>query len=151
MVVPGLYGYVSATKWVTEIELTTWDDFDAYWVPRGWAKEAPVKTMTRIDRPRGNSDRRGRRATRSVAWPGRCTAGSRPRSDRRGRMARCELAGVPSDDTWRQWRYTWQASPGEHSIEARALDGAGLVQDETPMSPAPNGAQGYHQVHVDVS
>ena len=56
LVVPGLYGYVSATKWVTEIELTTWDAFDAYWVPRGWAKEAPVKTMTRIDRPRRSSD-----------------------------------------------------------------------------------------------
>jgi hypothetical protein len=57
---------------------------------------------------------------------------------------------VPSDDTWRQWRYTWPATPGEHSIEARAIDGAGAIQDEEPMSPAPNGAQGYHQVRVDV-
>ena len=151
MVVPGLYGYVSATKWVTEIELTTWDAFDAYWVPRGWAKEAPVKTMTRIDRPRGNSDLvAGEYEIGGVAWAvHRGISAVQVRIDG-GEWLDAELAGVPSDDTWRQWRYTWHADPGEHSIEARAIDGAGAIQDETPMSPPPNGAQGYHEVHVDV-
>jgi DMSO/TMAO reductase YedYZ molybdopterin-dependent catalytic subunit len=151
MVVPGLYGYVSATKWVTEIELTTWDAFDAYWVPRGWAKEAPVKTMTRIDRPRRNRDLdAGEYEIGGVAWAvHRGISAVQVRIDG-GEWLDAELAGVPSDDTWRQWRYTWPATPGEHSIEARAIDGAGAIQDEEPMSPAPNGAQGYHQVRVDV-
>ena len=152
MVVPGLYGYVSATKWVTEIELTTWDAFDAYWVPRGWSKEAPVKTMTRIDRPRRNSDlEAGAFEIGGVAWAvHRGISAVQVRIDD-GEWLDAELAGVPSDDTWRQWRYTWQASPGEHSIEARAIDGAGAIQEEDEMSPAPNGAQGYHHVSVDVS
>jgi DMSO/TMAO reductase YedYZ molybdopterin-dependent catalytic subunit len=152
MVVPGLYGYVSATKWVTEIELTTWDAFDAYWVPRGWAKEAPVKTMTRIDRPRHNSDvSAGPVEIGGVAWAvHRGISAVQVRIDG-GEWFDGELAGVPSDDTWRQWRYTWDASPGEHFIEARAADGAGQIQEEAPMSPAPNGAQGYHRVRVDVA
>jgi DMSO/TMAO reductase YedYZ molybdopterin-dependent catalytic subunit len=151
MVVPGLYGYVSATKWVTEIELTTWDAFDAYWVPRGWAKEAPVKTMTRIDRPRHNGDvTAGPVEIGGVAWAvHRGISAVQVRIDG-GEWLDGELAGVPSDDTWRQWRYTWDASPGEHFIEARAADGAGEIQEEAPMSPAPNGAQGYHRVSVDV-
>src|SRR3546814_5036559 len=49
---PGLFGYVSATKWLTNIELTTWEAFDAYWVPLGWAKEGPILTQSRIDLPR---------------------------------------------------------------------------------------------------
>ena len=139
MVVPGLYGYVSATKWVTEIELTTWDEFDAYWVPRGWAKEAPVKTMTRIDRPRAQQRRRGRQSTRSVAWPGRCTGGSRP----------CRSASTAASGSMPNWpacRATtrggsggtrWDADPGEHIIEARAIDGAGAIQDEEPRARPP--------------
>jgi hypothetical protein len=152
MVVPGLYGYVSATKWVTEIELTTWDAFDAYWVPRGWAKEAPVKTMTRIDRPRRNGEAAaGRYEIGGVAWAvHRGISTVQVRIDG-GEWLDGELAGVPSDDTWRQWRYTWDASPGKHSIEARAIDGSGAIQEAEEMSPAPNGAQGYHQVRVDVT
>jgi DMSO/TMAO reductase YedYZ molybdopterin-dependent catalytic subunit len=151
MVVPGLYGYVSATKWVTEIELTTWDAFDAYWVPRGWAKEAPVKTMTRIDSPRHNSKpESGSLDIGGVAWAvHRGISGVQVRIDG-GEWLDGELAGVPSDDTWRQWRYTWRARPGMHLIEARAVDGSGEIQEEAPMSPAPNGAQGYHQIRVNV-
>ncbi|HWM22741.1 MAG TPA: molybdopterin-dependent oxidoreductase, partial [Ilumatobacteraceae bacterium] len=151
MVVPGLYGYVSATKWVTEIELTTWDAFDAYWVPRGWAKEAPVKTLTRIDLPRHNSkSTAGPLEIGGVAWAvHRGISAVQVRVDG-GEWVDGELAGVPSDDTWRQWRYTWDATPGEHVIEARAADGAGVLQEEEEMSPAPNGAQGYHQIRVEV-
>lgn len=152
MVVPGLFGYVSATKWVTEIELTTWDAFDAYWVPRGWAKEGPVKTMARIDRPRrrtgwtsGNLDVAG------VAWAvHRGVSAVQVRVDG-GAWMDCELGGVPSDDTWRQWRLRWNAPPGEHVLEVRAIDGDGVPQPEEPRSVAPDGAQGYHRVRVEIA
>jgi DMSO/TMAO reductase YedYZ molybdopterin-dependent catalytic subunit len=151
MVVPGLYGYVSATKWVTNIEITTWDAFDAYWVPRGWAKQAPVKTMTRIDRPRHNNKPvAGPVEIGGVAWAvHRGISAVQVRIDG-GEWFDGELAGVPSDDTWRQWRYTWDATPGGHVIEARAADGAGVLQEAEEMDPAPNGAQGYHQIRVNV-
>jgi DMSO/TMAO reductase YedYZ molybdopterin-dependent catalytic subunit len=151
MVVPGLYGYVSATKWVNDIELTTWDAFDAYWVPRGWAKEAPVKTMTRIDRPRRDIDVAGPYEIGGVAWAvHRGISAVQVRIDD-GAWIECELAAVPSDDTWRQWLHRWDATPGRHTIEARAVDGAGEVQPEERAAPAPNGAQGYHRVTVDVA
>ena len=111
LVVPGLYGYVSATKWVTDIELTRWEDFDGYWVPRGWSKEGPVKTMARIDRP-GNGrkldvDEDGMLTVAGLAWAvHRGISKVEVRIDE-GEWRECELAGVPSDDTWRQWRYRW--------------------------------------------
>ena len=102
---------------------------------------------------RGTTASRPPVRSRSVASRGRCIAGSpavQVRIDG-GEWLDGELAGVPSDDTWRQWRYTWDATPGEHVIEARAADGAGVVQEEERMSPAPNGAQGYHQIRVKVA
>ena len=124
LVVPGPLGYVSATKWVTDIELTRWEDFDGYWVPRGWAKEGPVKTMARIDRPRRKTvvQRQHRRRDRHR----RFGVGGAPRPlqgrgvDRRRRVAECELAGVPGDDTWRQWRYRWRGAPVGRSQRARS-------------------------------
>jgi DMSO/TMAO reductase YedYZ molybdopterin-dependent catalytic subunit len=151
MVVPGLYGYVSATKWVTDLELTTWDAFDAYWVPRGWAKEAPVKTMTRIDRPHGRIEAAGPYEIAGVAWAvHRGISAVQVRIDD-GEWLDCELAAVPSDDTWRQWVYSWDATPGRHSIEARAIDAHGAVQPAEPEPPAPDGAQGYHRVSFNVN
>ena len=151
MVVPGLFGYVSATKWVTEIELTTWDAFDAYWTTRGWAEQAPVKTMTRIDRPRrGSTWPAGPVDVAGVAWAvHRGISAVEVRIDD-GPWRECELAGVPSDDTWRQWRYRWDATPGEHVVEARAVDGDGVPQPSEPRPPAPDGAQGYHRVRFIV-
>jgi DMSO/TMAO reductase YedYZ molybdopterin-dependent catalytic subunit len=155
LVVPGLYGYVSATKWVTEIELTRWEDFDGYWVPRGWSKEGPIKTMARIDRPRS-----GRGLDRStdgavdiagLAW---CVHRGISKVEVQlddGDWLECELAGVPSDDTWRQWRYQWaDATPGEHRVTARAYDGAGDPQPIGPKDVAPDGAEGYHSVRFTV-
>ena len=142
MVVPGLYGYVSATKWVTEIELTTWEDFDAYWVPRGWAKEGPVKTMARIDRPRrkqsysANAD--GVIDIAGVAW-----AVHRGISKVEVRSTRASGATA----SWPACRATTRganggtagAAPpaGEHDVEARAYDGAGELQPEEPKPVAP--------------
>jgi DMSO/TMAO reductase YedYZ molybdopterin-dependent catalytic subunit len=154
LVVPGLYGYVSATKWVTEIELTRWEDFDGYWVPRGWSKEGPVKTMARIDRP--GRKRVEPNADRVIDIAGQAWAVHRGISRVEvsiddGEWLECELAGVPSDDTWRQWRYPWaDFTPGEHAVRARAFDGDGVPQPEEPKSVAPDGAQGYHEVKFSI-
>ncbi|MDW3212970.1 MAG: molybdopterin-dependent oxidoreductase [Ilumatobacteraceae bacterium] len=155
LVVPGLYGYVSATKWVTEIELTRWEDFDGYWVPRGWSKEGPVKTMARIDRP-GSGRSYAPNGDEVIDIAGLAWAVHRGISRVEvsiddGDWRECELAGVPSDDTWRQWRYRWtDFTPGEHTVRARAYDGEGVPQPEEPKSVAPDGAQGYHRVRFDV-
>ena len=155
LVVPGLYGYVSATKWVTEIELTRWEDFDAYWIPRGWAKEGPVKTMARIDRPRRNksysASAEGVIDVAGVAWAVHRGISKVEVSIDEGEWRECELAGVPSDDTWRQWRYRWNGAPaGDHDVRARAYDGAGEPQPEEPKAVAPDGAQGHHRVPFTV-
>jgi DMSO/TMAO reductase YedYZ molybdopterin-dependent catalytic subunit len=155
LVVPGLYGYVSATKWVTEIELTRWEDFDAYWITRNWSKEGPVKTMARIDRPqrgRGYSnDADGVIDIAGLAWAVHRGLSKVEVSIDDGDWRECELAGVPSDDTWRQWRYRWEkATPGKHSVRARAYDGEGIPQPEEPKDVGPDGAQGYHRVEFTV-
>jgi DMSO/TMAO reductase YedYZ molybdopterin-dependent catalytic subunit len=149
MVVPGLYGYVSATKWVTQIELTRWEDYDAYWVPRGWSKEGPIKTMSRID-----TDRRG--ATPSdvivggVAWAiHRGISRVEVRADG-GEWIEAQLGGVPSNDTWAQWMATLELGPGRHMIESRAVDGDGVPQTEETAPVAPNGAQGYPRRWIEV-
>ena len=149
MVVPGLYGYVSATKWVTEIELTRWEDYDAYWIPRGWSKEGPIKTMARIDTPRAR-DHVGDVMIGGVAWAiHRGVSKVQVRVDE-GEWADAELGGVPSDDTWVQWSYRLSAPPGKHLVEARAIDGDGVPQSEDYAPVAPNGAQGYPRLTINV-
>jgi DMSO/TMAO reductase YedYZ molybdopterin-dependent catalytic subunit len=149
MVVPGLYGYVSATKWVTQIELTRWEDYDAYWVPRGWSKEGPIKTMSRID-----TDRRGTESgsviVGGVAWAiHRGISRVEVRSDG-GEWIEAQLGGVPSNDTWAQWMATLELEPGRHMIESRAVDGDGVPQTEETAPVAPNGAQGYPRRWIEV-
>jgi DMSO/TMAO reductase YedYZ molybdopterin-dependent catalytic subunit len=155
LVVPGLYGYVSATKWVTDIELTTWDAFDGYWVPRGWSKEGPVKTMARIDRPTRGGDisanANGIVDIAGLAWAVHRGISIVEIQIDEGEWLECELAGVPSDDTWRQWRYQWVDAPaGDHRVKARAYDGSGEPQPVGPKSVAPDGAEGYHTVRFAV-
>ncbi len=151
MVVPGLFGYVSATKWVTDIRLTRWDDFDAYWVPRGWSKLGPVKTMARIDTPRSGAERSGVVPIGGVAWAvHRGIRTVQVRVDDR-EWIDAELGRVPSTDTWVQWVYQLDAGPGPHVVEARAIDGDGEVQPEEPQAVAPNGAQGYHRITLQLS
>jgi DMSO/TMAO reductase YedYZ molybdopterin-dependent catalytic subunit len=151
LVVPGLYGYVSATKWLTEIELTTWDAFDSYWVRRGWAKEAPIKTQSRIDTPRsGASLRPGRVAVAGVAWAqGRGIEAVEVQVDD-GPWRPARLAAAVGDDTWRQWVYEWDAEAGDHVLAVRATDGTGETQPEERVAPIPDGATGWHTIEVSV-
>jgi len=151
LIVPGLFGYVSATKWLTEIELTTWDAFDAYWVPLGWAKEGPILTQSRIDVPRaGASVGAGEVAVAGVAWaPDRGVTGVEVQVDD-GAWNPAILSVAISDATWVQWHYPWSASPGSHLIRVRATDGTGAVQESRVTEPAPDGARGYHTIQVSV-
>jgi DMSO/TMAO reductase YedYZ molybdopterin-dependent catalytic subunit len=151
MVVPGLYGYVSATKWLTKLELTTFADFDAYWVPRGWAQQAPIKTGSRIDRPRaGDKIAAGEYVVAGVAWAQhRGISTVEVRVDG-GAWQAATLAAVASIDTWRLWSWRWQATSGDHTLEVRAADNAGAVQTAQMAPPAPDGATGYHKISVRV-
>ena len=149
LIVPGLYGYVSATKWLAEIELTTLDAFDGYWIPRGWAKEAPILTQTRIDVPRdGAAVAAGPVAIAGVAWaPDRGISKVEVRIDG-GAWSPATLSAAISRATWVQWRRGWDATPGEHTIEVRATDGLGEVQTEQRSPPAPDGARGHQTIRV---
>jgi DMSO/TMAO reductase YedYZ molybdopterin-dependent catalytic subunit len=151
LIVPGLFGYVSATKWLTNIELTRLEAFDAYWVPLGWAKEAPILTQSRIDVPRsGSSVPAGSVAVAGVAWaPDRGIERVEVRVDD-GAWVDADLSTPISDATWVQWMYPWEAPPGDHVLAVRATDGTGEVQTDRVTRPPPDGARGYHSVRVSV-
>lgn len=151
LVVSGLYGYVSATKWLAAIDLTPFDAVDGYWVPRGWAKEAPVKTSSRIDVPRGGTALPpGPTAVAGVAWaPTRGISAVEVQIDD-GEWIACELGDATNEHTWVQWRLVWDAQPGEHVLRVRATDGEGAVQTAEVTSPAPDGATGLHARRIVV-
>ncbi|MEU3911516.1 molybdopterin-dependent oxidoreductase [Streptomyces sp. NPDC029721] len=151
MVVPGLYGYVSACKWLTELRLTSFAAYDAYWVRRSWAQQAPVKTQSRIDTPRPFAElAAGRVAVAGVAWAQhRGIARVEVRADG-GPWHEARLGDSDGDDTWRQWVWPWEAAPGEHTLEVRATDGRGAVQPEERRGTLPDGATGWHSVTVSV-
>nr|BFE60619.1 sulfite oxidase [Dactylosporangium thailandense] len=151
MLTPGVYGYAGACKWLTELELTTFGAVDAYWVARGWAPRGPVKTASRIDRPGAfGRVRAGSVPVAGVAWAqGRGIAAVEVQVDAEP-WRRAELLPVPSDVTWVQWRLTWSATPGPHTLRVRATDGTGAVQPERRATPFPDGATGWHTVTVTV-
>ncbi|SFQ40604.1 DMSO/TMAO reductase YedYZ, molybdopterin-dependent catalytic subunit [Amycolatopsis arida] len=152
MVVPGLYGYVSATKWVRDIEVTTWAARDAYWLSRGWAERAPVKTQSRIDTPDGSATLpAGRVTVAGVAWaPTIGITGVEIRLDRHshepGPWQPAELAAAVHENTWRMWRAELDVPPGRHRVACRAVDATGYTQTGERSSPAPDGATGWHTV-----
>ncbi len=152
LVVPGLYGYVSATKWLAEIELTTLAAFDAYWVRLGWAKEAPILTQSRIDVPHDGADAPAGLVTiAGVAWaPDRGVAAVEVRIDD-GPWETATISAAISKAAWIQWRHDWTASSGTHRIEVRATDGAGVIQTADQTDPAPDGARGHHRIEVHVA
>ena len=151
LVIAGLYGYVSATKWLEEIRLTTWEGFDSYWVPRGWAKRGPIKTQSRIDVPRGGSRvRAGRVAIAGVAWAPTKSIERVEVQVGDGPWAAADLSNNMSINSWRQWVYAWDARPGNHRIRCRATDGTGYTQTSEVRPPAPDGATGWHTISVNV-
>ncbi|WP_443064218.1 sulfite oxidase [Streptomyces sp. NBC_00525] len=152
MVVPGLYGYVSACKWLQDIELTTFDAYDPYWVRRSWSRRAPVKTQARIDTPRPfASPKAGTVPVAGVAWAQhRGIVRVEVRVDG-GPWQPARLAAQDSRDTWRQWVWEWPATPGGHTLEVRATDGTGAVQTGRRVGTLPDGATGRHTVVVNVS
>ena len=153
MAVPGLYGYVSATKWVTELRVTRFDDDNAYWTNRGWSARGPVKTSSRIDVPRdGRSITAGTVAIAGVAWAQHTGIdGVEVRVDG-GPWLAAKLATAISADTWVQWVYEWDATAGQHEIQARATDSSGGVQSgDDSVGVVPNGAEGWHTVSVSVA
>jgi hypothetical protein len=152
MVVPGLYGYVSATKWVVEMELTTFEAFDAYWVQRGWARQAPIKTESRIDTPRsGDRVAAGRVAVAGVAWAQhRGISRVEVRVDG-GPWQPARLGEQDTLDTWRLWMFPWDATAGRHLVQVRATDRDGSTQTGQEVPPIPNGATGWHTIVVQVA
>lgn len=149
LLVPGLYGYVSATKWLAEIELTPWDGVEGYWVPRSWDKEAPVKTGSRIDVPRGDGAQvaAGDVVVAGVAWAQRVGI-ERVEVAVDDRWREADVSRPLSDDAWVQWRLQVALTAGEHLLRVRATDGEGRTQPEAPVPPRPNGAEGWHAVEV---
>jgi hypothetical protein len=151
LIVPGLFGYVSATKWLTEIEMTTWDAFDAYWVPLGWSKEGPILTQSRIDVPRDRASvSPGPVSIAGVAWaPDRGIERVEVQVDDEDWVA-ADLGVAISDATWVQFVHRWDATAGEHAIRVRATDRTGEVQTDRRTEPAPDGARGHHAISVTV-
>ncbi len=152
MVVPGLYGYVSATKWLTELELTTFEAFDQYWVERDWEPRAPIKTFSRIDTP--SSLQRiegGTVAVAGVAWAQTRGITRVEVSIDGGPWQEAELGPEFNDVTWRQWVYRWDTAgleSGRHEVRCRATDATGETQTEERQPPFPDGATGWHSVVV---
>lgn len=153
MVVPGLYGYVSATKWVVELKLTRFDQEQGYWTPRGWSELGPVKLSSRIDVPRdGASVTAGSVVIAGIAWSQHVGVSAVAVQIDGGAWQDATLADAISADTWRQWAYTWNdATVGKHSVTVRAQDATGYVQTSAKADVAPDGATGLHEVTVSVS
>ncbi|WP_419995568.1 molybdopterin-dependent oxidoreductase [Streptomyces boninensis] len=152
MLVPGLYGYVSACKWLTELELTTFDAYDTYWTKRDWSARAPVKTQSRIDTPKPFAKLKpGRIAVAGVAWAQhRGIDQVEVRLDD-GPWQKARLAAEDSRDTWRQWVWEWDATPGSHTLTVRATDRTGATQTARRAPTRPDGATGRHSVVVNVT
>jgi DMSO/TMAO reductase YedYZ molybdopterin-dependent catalytic subunit len=157
LVVPGLYGYVSATKWVTELKVTRFADDVAYWTSRGWSARGPIKLESRIDVPRAGaavspgSD--GTVAIAGVAWAQHTGVRDVEVQVDDGPWQAATLADTVGPDTWRQWRFAWDAGAsgrGDHTLRVRATDAAGQVQTSEVAPPPPDGATGFHTISVAV-
>ena len=151
LVIPGLYGYVSATKWLTEIELTNWN-FDAYWIQRTWSKEGPVKTQSRIDTlAAGDNLSAGKNLVGGIAWaPHRGIEKVEVSTNGGQTWNEARLARSLAEDSWRQYVYDWDATPGDYTLQVRATDGNGETQTSAEAPPHPSGATGYDTIAVSV-
>ncbi|GAA1889433.1 sulfite oxidase [Streptomyces durmitorensis] len=151
MVVPGLFGFVSACKWIQDIELTTFDDYDPYWVKRDWARKAPVKTQSRIDTPKPFArPKEGTVTVAGVAWAQHRGIDKVEVRVDNGPWRQADLAAEDTRDTWRQWSFPWKATSGGHTVTVRATDRTGEIQTEQRTRTIPDGASGWHSVVVTV-
>ena len=150
MIVPGLYGFVSACKWLVDIEVTRFQDFKAYWSTRGWSEQAPVKLASRIDVPRSSDDvAAGSVRVGGSAWQQYVGVSAVEYQLDGGPWLRAELGDVPTDKTWVQWAGQVDAAPGRHELRVRAIDADGIVQTAAYAAPAPDGASGWHTVEFE--
>lgn len=151
MVVPGLYGFVSATKWVVDLEVTRFADNKAYWTDRGWSERGPIKTMARVDVPTSFAKvPAGRAAFGGTAWAQTRGITKVEIQIDDGEWQEATLSDEASTVTWRQWSFEWDATPGSHYVRARATDGTGEVQTDKKAEPVPDGASGYPSVMFTV-
>ncbi|MGJ9421441.1 molybdopterin-dependent oxidoreductase [Aeromicrobium sp. CF3.5] len=151
-VVPGLYGYVSATKWVVDWEVTRFSDFEAYWTQRGWGERGEIKTGSRIDVPRASDElTAGPTRVGGVAWHQNLGISGVEVDFGDGRWRAAEISSVPTDDTWVQWVIDWDAPEGRHEIAVRAIDADGVVQTPDLADVLPDGATGHHVISVSVT
>jgi DMSO/TMAO reductase YedYZ molybdopterin-dependent catalytic subunit len=152
LVVPGIYGYVSAVKWLSDIKLTTFEEDQGYWIPRGWSAIAPVKLCSRIDVPTSSQNvKAGMVPIAGIAWAQHTGIKAVEVQIDEGPWQECELAAEGTIDTWKQWKYAWDAKPGRYIVRARAIDLNGKVQTSERAPVAPDGATGYHAVGIEVS
>jgi hypothetical protein len=146
MVVPGLFGYVSATKWLVDLEVTRFADFDAYWTERGWAEHGPVRTQSRIEVPRGGRAMAGTVTVAGTAWAQHTGIEAvEVRLDGEP-WVEARLGRVPGNDTWVQWAAEVEASPGLHTLAVRATDRGGYTQTSVKRDVVPDGATGWHTI-----
>lgn len=151
MVIPGLYGFISATKWVTRMTLTTYDEKQAYWTDRGWATDAPIKIASRIDTPKSFSTvHRGDTFIGGVAWAQTRGIGKVEVKVDGGGWQEAELGPQVGVDYWRQWYLPWTAESGDHDLSVRATDLDGEVQTDAKAAPFPNGSSGQQRIIVTV-
>ncbi|RFA17984.1 molybdopterin-dependent oxidoreductase [Subtercola boreus] len=151
LVVPGLYGYVSATKWVVEMKVTTFAQDMGYWTPRGWSALGPVKTSSRIDTPRQNAGlAAGTIPIAGVAWAQHTGIATVEVQIDGGDWQQATLADPISADTWRQWVLQWEATSGDHTVAVRATDTSGYTQTSDEAPPAPDGSTGWHTIKLTV-
>ena len=152
LIVPGLYGYVSAVKWLSRIELTRFDEQVGYWVPRGWSSHAPIKLASRIDSPKeGSTTSPGAKQISGVAWSGDAGIATVEVQVDAGPWLTATLGPELARSTWRQWWLPWDATTGTHHLGVRATDGDGNPQSIVPVNSMPNGAEGLHSVQVVVN
>jgi DMSO/TMAO reductase YedYZ molybdopterin-dependent catalytic subunit len=151
MVIPGLYGFISATKWITRMTLTTYDEKKAYWTGRGWATDAPIKIASRIDTPQSFSTIEGGDTfIGGVAWAQTRGIGKVEVQVDGGAWQEAELGPEVGVDYWRQWYLPWTAEPGDHDLSVRATDLDGEVQTDAKAAPFPNGSSGRQRIIVTV-
>ncbi|MBB5954718.1 DMSO/TMAO reductase YedYZ molybdopterin-dependent catalytic subunit [Saccharothrix tamanrassetensis] len=150
LVVPGLYGFVSATKWVVDLELTRFGDKQSYWLDRGWGERAPIKTMSRIDSPKGLSKVWGRTRVVGVAWAQPSGVAKVEVRVDGGPWQATRLSTAVNDSTWRMWRIELDLPFGGHTVESRATDNSGYTQQQARVDPIPDGATGWHSIFFTV-